>query len=192
MTPQEDLIRHYQWLRRYGLNDSHSGNLSVRDGGGFWVTPTGACADLLEADALVHCPMDGKPAPGASLDAPLHAAVYRACADFQAVIHSHGPYTLAMTFAGTDFHPSDFEGQYYFPRVPVLNIAYGDYVEESPERVAAALREYPIVVVRGHGAYARGESINQAYKWTCSLELSARIAWLAQQTGRHPPGEKLL
>lgn len=33
MHMKDDLVRHYHWLRQYGLNDSHSGNASVRDGG---------------------------------------------------------------------------------------------------------------------------------------------------------------
>ncbi len=35
-----------------------------------------------------------------------------------------------------------------------------------------------VVIVRGHGIYARGENLDQAYKWCASLESSARIAWL--------------
>ncbi|MGD9292724.1 MAG: class II aldolase/adducin family protein [Gammaproteobacteria bacterium] len=37
--------------------------------------------------------------------------------------------------------------------------------------------------MRGHGVYARGRSLDQAYKWTCSLESSARIAWLTRTAG---------
>ena len=46
MDPRLDLIRHYRWLRQYGLNDSHSGNISLRSGDDYWISPTGACADL--------------------------------------------------------------------------------------------------------------------------------------------------
>jgi L-fuculose-phosphate aldolase len=45
------------------------------------------------------------------------------------------------------------------------------------------LAEHPIMVVRGHGVYARAETINLAYKWSCSLELSAKTAFLARQAG---------
>lgn len=79
--------------------------------------------------------------------------------------------------------PPDFEGQYYFPRVPVITIPYERYVDEAPERVAEVLADYPIMVVRGHGVYAQAKSINLAYKWSCSLELSARTAFIAQQAG---------
>ena len=43
--------------------------------------------------------------------------------------------------------------------------------------------ENPVAVVRGHGVYARGEDLNLAYKWTCSVELSAKTALLARQAG---------
>ncbi|MGD8672683.1 MAG: class II aldolase/adducin family protein [Thiogranum sp.] len=181
-----DLIRHYRWLRQYGLNDSHSGNLSVRYGTDYWITPTGAGADTLEAEALVRCGLDSPAPQGASLDAPLHRQVYLKNPDAGAVMHSHGPYSVAVTLGGEDFVPVDFEGQYYFARVPVLDIAYAAYVEQAPDAVSDALCEYPVVVVRGHGVYARGQDLNQAYKWTCSFESSARTAFLAHLAGTRP------
>jgi len=180
MSPEADLIRHYRWLRRYGLNDSHSGNASVRDGETVWVTPTGACADTLTEEELIACRPDATPGAGASLDAPLHLAVYQASPRVGAVLHSHGPYTVALTLGGQDFVPVDFEGQYYFQRVPVIAISYEHYLQESPQRVAQALASHKVCVVRGHGIYAAAESLNLAYKWSCSLELSAKTAYIAR------------
>jgi L-fuculose-phosphate aldolase len=186
MDVRLDLTRHYRWLRQYGLNDSHSGNLSVRSDTDYWVTPTGACADTLQADDLVRCALDASPPPGASLDAPLHRQVYLNNPDANVVMHSHGPYSVAMTMSGSDFLPADFEGQHYFRRVRVLNIAFADYLAKAPAAVAAALRDSPLVVVRGHGVYACAENLNLAYKWTCSFELSAKTAFLARQAGTGP------
>lgn len=187
MNLKQELIDHYRWLRQYGLNDSHSGNASVRDGKNIWITPTGACADTLSAEDLVGCALEGEPIEGASLDTPLHLGVYRANGDTGAVLHSHGPYTVALTLDGRDYTPADFEGQLYFQRVPVLDIAYQDMFEEAPARVVRALSNSPVVVVRGHGVYVCAQSINLAYKWTCSLELSARTAFIARQAGTLPP-----
>ena len=120
-------------------------------------------------------------AEGASLDAPLHQLVYRQQPRAAGVLHSHGPYSVAMSFAGEDFRPIDFEGQYYFARVPVISISFEEYVEKAPEAVAAALADDPIAMVRGHGVYAWGETLNRAYKWTCSLELSAKTYVIARQ-----------
>ena len=181
MENTEELVATYRWLRRYGNNDSHSGNASMRVGDSIWVTPSGACADTLNPDDLIKCPLRGRCADRASLDAPLHQLVYQRNPAARAVLHSHGPYTVAATLGGEDFRPLDFEGQYYFPRVPVVDIPYADYLSEAPAAVAALLAEYPIAVVRGHGVYAAAETINLAYKWTCSLELSAKTAVIARQ-----------
>ena len=183
MTLQEQLVQYYHWLRAYGNNDSHSGNASVRTGDRFWVTPTGACADTLMVNDLVECSVTSGCAEGASLDGPLHQQVYQQNPLATAILHSHGAYTVAATLNGEDFVPLDFEGQLYFPRVPVISIPYDEYVQAAPAAVAASLAETRIAVVRGHGVYAVGETLNLAYKWTCSLELSARTACIARQMG---------
>ena len=183
MDPREDLIRHYRWLRQYGCNDSHSGNASLRDGDTVWVTPTGACADTLTVNDLVACRYGGTCGEGASLDAPLHLEVYRVNPEARAVLHCHGPYTVAATLDGRDFEPVDFEGQYYFGRVPVLEIPFAEYLQRSPGLVATTLAEHRITVVRGHGVYACAPTLNLAYKWSCSLELSAKTALIARQAG---------
>ena len=186
MTPADELVRTYRLLRRNALNDSHSGNASVRHRFGIWVTPTGACADTLRPEQLVACQPGREPPPGATLDARLHLEVYARNPGTGAVLHAHNPHTTALTLDGRDFRPVDFEGAYYFDRVPVLDIPYAEYVERSPAAVAGALGDHKVVVVRGHGVYARGPDLNLAYKWVASVEQSARIAWLARMAGTAP------
>jgi L-fuculose-phosphate aldolase len=183
MNIREDLVRYYRWLRRYGYNDSHSGNASVRDGDTIWMTPTGACADTLTAEELIACSIHGRCTAGASTDAPMHVCIYQQNSQARAVLHSHGPYSVALTFSGEDFAPIDFEGQLYFPTVQVITIPYENYSHQSPARVASALVQHPIAIVRGHGVYACGKSLDLAYKWTCSLEQSAKTAFIAKQAG---------
>jgi L-fuculose-phosphate aldolase len=173
-----DLVQHYRWLRQYGCNDSHSGNASFRWHDEVWITPTGCCADNLKTTDLVMCHIDGTISKRASLDTPLHIEIYRRNSEARAVFHSHGPHAIAFTLNGDDFMPVDFEGQYYFPIVPVVSIDYNRYIELSPNAIAEKLTEYKVAIVRGHGVYAYGNTINLAYKWSCSVELSARIALL--------------
>ena len=183
MNTKQDLIRHYHWLRQYGYNDSHSGNASCREGDHIWVTPSGCCADTLQHEQLIQCPLNGEMSEGASLDAALHAQVYKDNPSSTAVLHSHGAYSVAMTMNGEDFVPADFEGQFYFPRIPVITIDYDKYLQQAAAAVGLALSEHKVVVVRGHGVYATAETINLAYKWTCSFELSAKTCFLAKQAG---------
>jgi len=88
----------------------------------------------------------------------------------------------------SDYTPADFEGQYYFQTVPILRIDYDSYVDEAPAKVAAALQQSKLVIVAGHGVYAAAENLNLAYKWTCSLEQSAKtdlIHRMARMTTPH-------
>lgn len=181
MDLPSQLVQYYRWLRQYGLNDAHSGNISARTQDTVWITPTGACADTLQPTDLIVCQIGQPPLKGTSLDAPLHLAVYASNPKTNAVIHSHGPYTVAVTLNGQPFKPVDFEGQLYFPIVPVIHIDYAHYVQVAPMQVSEQLTHYPIAVVKGHGVYAQAKSLNLAYKWTCALELSAKTFYLAQQ-----------
>ena len=180
------LVRYYRWLRRYGLNDSHSGNASVRLGSAILITPTGACADTLRPDDLVLGPLEAARPAGASRDWDLHRAIYRRHRRAAAVLHSHCPHAVALTLRRGDFLPVDLEGQLYFPRVPAVDVDGMRYIETAPEPLARALDAHGIALIRGHGVYAMGENLDHAYKLTCSLEQSATIAWLAR-TGGTPP-----
>ncbi|MDH5425259.1 MAG: class II aldolase/adducin family protein [Gammaproteobacteria bacterium] len=186
MNLKQELVQYYKWLRQYGLNDSHSGNASVRDGDTIWITPTGACADTLTEQQLIACKTGQPAADGASLDAPLHLAVYQDNPQINAVLHCHGAYTVAMTMNGKDFVPFDFEGQFYFGRIPVINLEFNDIFIKSAQLIAEELKTSKAAVVCGHGVYAAAESLNLAYKWSCSLESSAKVAHIAHQAGTFP------
>ncbi|MCK4709973.1 MAG: class II aldolase/adducin family protein [Gammaproteobacteria bacterium] len=186
MNIKQELVQYYKWLRQHGLNDSHSGNVSAKDGDSIWITPTGACADTLTENDLIACKLNQAPAEGASLDAALHLAAYKANTNLNAVFHSHATYTIAMTMNGKEFMPFDFEGQFYFGKIPVINLEFNEIFVKSAELVAKELKKSKAVVVCGHGTYVAAENLNLAYKWACSLESSAKIAFIARQAGTFP------
>lgn len=97
MTEEELLVLYYRLLRQHGLNDSHSGNGSVRLNNYFAVTKTGACADTIEVNQLVLCNLDDSLPDNASLDACIHRTIYQNLNNCRAVLHSHNPYTIALT-----------------------------------------------------------------------------------------------
>lgn len=185
---REELAHYYRALREIGLNDSHSGNASVRDGSEVWITPSGAPAERLEPEQLVRCRLPDQVGELASLDAGLHLAVYRRNDSAGAVLHAHSPHVIALTLDGREFRPVDAEGRLYFGSVPVVSLPVDDYWTrhrtEAPDRIARVLETHPACVLKGHGVYARGRTLDEAYKWLCSLEHSACIAWLARQASR--------
>ncbi len=160
-------------LYRMGLVTSHGGNISVRDGHGMWITGTNTMCGHLEAKHISYVHPDGHPeGPPPSSDTILHATAY-ALSGAQAVVHAHPRHAIAMTFEGDAFIPLDFEGQLHLRSVPVIDLG-----PRQVEQVAIALQSHLVVILRTHGAYARGQDPWEALHWITALEESAHIAWL--------------
>lgn len=158
-------------LYRLALVTSHGGNISVRDGLTMWITGTGTMLGHLEARhlALVQ-PSGSHEGPPPSSDTLLHQTVY-AISGAASVVHAHPRHAIALSFDTDEFVPGDLEGQLHLKKVPV--------VEAGPrqvEQIADALRSHLVVLLRGHGAYARGQTPWEALHWITALEESAHIA----------------
>ncbi|ORU89619.1 MAG: hypothetical protein A6F71_01270 [Cycloclasticus sp. symbiont of Poecilosclerida sp. M] len=179
MSPQDQLVLFYKLLRQHGLNDSHSGNGSLKHDSSFTITKTGAGADLLNSSELSECDLNQIPSKGASLDAGIHQTIYQACPQHNAILHAHNPHTIALTLKDKMFSPVDFEGKLYFGELSVIECDADNYLTTMPNRISSALQNSPIAIVRSHGVYSAAESLELAYKWLCSTEQSAKIKWLA-------------
>lgn len=160
-------------LYRLGLVSSHGGNLSVRVGHEMWITGTGTMLGRLRERHISLVKPDGSfEGPAPSSDTMLHSAVY-ALGGAQAVVHAHPHHAIAMTLDGGTFVPPDFEGEHFLQDVPVI--------PQGPNQVAqvaSALQSRLVVMLQGHGAYARGQTLWEALHWITALEESAHIAWL--------------
>ncbi len=167
-------------LMELGLNNSHSGNLSVLAGRTICITRTGARLGALEWPDVVAVPLDFPPeaATQASRELVVHRRIYLET-PHKAVVHAHPPCTVALSMLRDIIEPADAEGRYYQPRVPVLKVR--DPI--GSEEVAAALPRMMrtdggravLVVVRGHGTFAAAATLDEALKLTSSLEASCRI-----------------
>ena len=160
-------------LYSLGLVSSHGGNISARNGHEMWITGTGTMLGRLrERHISLVKPDSSYEGPPPSSDTLLHSAVY-ALGGAQAVVHAHPHHAIAMTFEGGTFVPLDFEGLHFLEDVPV--IAQGP---NQVAQLAAALQTRLVVILQGHGAYARGQTPWEALHWITALEESAHIAWL--------------
>ena len=165
-------------LYRLALVTSHGGNLSVRAGHEMWVTGTGTMLGHLEARHISLVRAGGShEGPPPSSDTVLHATVY-AVSGAQAVVHAHPRHAIALSFDTDLFVPGDLEGQLHLKDVPVVGPG-----PLEVEQIAHALESRLVVLLRGHGAYARGSTLWEALHWITALEESAHIAWLREVRG---------
>ena len=164
------------------LNNSHSGNMSVRQNRMTVITRTGSMLHRLEHSDLIETLLEGEDANTtlASRELPIHRAIYTGTGA-EAIVHAHPPHVVALSFRCDLITPIDAEGTYYFPRgVPVVTVRNAVGSDEVARVVPPVLRDCPIAVVRGHGTFAIGPDLETCLHWTSSLDNIARIILLAR------------
>ncbi|MDO8847617.1 MAG: class II aldolase/adducin family protein [Coriobacteriia bacterium] len=174
-----ELIRIFREVGRdlfvAGLTTSHGGNMSVRDGGRVIITRRGSMLGRLTDDDLIEtgiapCAADER----CSRELVVHRAIY-AATDARAIVHAHPPRTVARSFSADIIAPADSEGLYVLGEVPVVTAAQTIASPEAADVLAEALRGAPIAVLRTHGPFARGATLEEAFMHVSVLEASATI-----------------
>lgn len=160
-----------------GLNNSHSGNMSTKNNRVMAITRSGAMLHRLEFGDIVETLIDGYDSQSeiASREKPVHRSIYLNTGAM-AIVHAHPPSLIALSLHYPCIRPIDAEGAYFFADgAPVIALESVIASEEVAAGVVPLLARSNIVVVRGHGTFAIGKDLEEAYHWTSSLEHSAGI-----------------
>jgi ribulose-5-phosphate 4-epimerase/fuculose-1-phosphate aldolase len=149
------------------------------------VTP----ADIMTLD------LQGEPCGGDDrkpfLERFIHAAIYAARPDVQAVVHSHSPAVIPFGIVrGAGLRPAFHMAGFIEASTPVFEIR-----DVSPESdmlirnaslgaaLAASLGDGPVILMRGHGSTVVGADIPEAVYRAVYLEANARIQLDAARLG---------
>jgi len=166
-----------------GVISSHGGNMSVRMGDRILITRRGSNLAWLEERDIIDIGFreDDSNVMLASSEIVVHRAIY-ANTTAQAIVHTHPPYTIVRSLVSDEIVPIDSEGSYLLKRVPVVASELTVGSTDVARVVSQQLKEYPIVVLRGHGAFSVGNLLEEAYQWTSSLEVACKIIAIAGST----------
>lgn len=164
-----------------GLISSHAGNISLRIGQKICITRRGSMLGRITESDLVDVDLAAPDSHvlRASSEIVVHRAIYRNTSAL-AVVHAHPPYATLLSMVSEELIPIDSEGSYLFKKVPVVSVEKTVGSQESAELVSEALKDYRIVMLRGHGSFARGDVLEDAYMLTSSLEASAFYLYHAE------------
>lgn len=161
-----------------GLVCSYSGNLSIRLGENLIITRSGCQLNCLEENDLIETGIskNNRATPLASLELPVHRAIYKQTSA-QAVVHAHPPHAVALSLIETEITPNA-ETLPLIGKVPVLG--YGEKIApgELADIIAHALKNHRIVMVYGHGSFAAGQLLEEAYGFTAEFEASCQVSCL--------------
>lgn len=180
-----DLVAFARKLNDLGLNPGRAGNLSVRTGGGFLITPSGRPYDALSEQDLVAVDGAGqaKGAHAPSSEWRLHRDIYAAHPDARAIVHTHSPFatTLACLRRGIpSFH-------YEVAFAGGADIRCGNYAtfgtQELSDACLAALEGRRACLLANHGTVAYGRDLRAAVELAQKVEVLAQIYWQALQVG---------
>jgi L-fuculose-phosphate aldolase len=162
-----------------GLVSSHTGNLSIRLGERIIITRRGSMLNCLQEHDLIETGINrnSRSTPLASTELAVHRAIYRETRAL-AIVHAHPPHAVALSLTETEIVPQGAEGLSVVGTVPVV----GWHMEAKPgglaELIAQALRQHRIIMVHGHGSFAIGQLLEEAYNYTTTLEESCQVLYL--------------
>ena len=155
-----------------------SGNFSVRvDATHCLITQSGKDKSRLAVDDLMLCTIDGRPLDATltqSAETALHACLYRHDAAIAAVLHTHSVAATVMSrLAGSRILISGFEMQKALRGVTTHESEISIPVFDNSQDMAALASQIeaglaqgaggvPGFLIRGHGLYAWGESLEEA------------------------------
>lgn len=181
MSSVEALVSVARSLYERGLTPGTSGNISLRDGFGYVITPTSSCLGRLHVGALARLDADGKQVAGGvpSKEWPLHLAVYRQRPDAQVVVHLHSPWAVAVSClaeldvddalpALTGYHAMRVGRVPLVAYHPPGSPALAEAVEERA-RVAHAM------LMANHGSLFAGSDLEVAADGVEQLEQTAQV-----------------
>lgn len=179
----EQLVKAGRELHEKGLVRGNSGNISAKIPGKdmFLVKPSGAPMKFLQPEELVLADLQGNKVRGGlnvSLETPIHAAIYKARREVQAVVHTHAPTATAFGIAKMEILPLQVEMFMLLPNgVPVIPF-------EPPgskalaEAVQKKITDYDALILENHGIVTVGSTIEGACTLNEMVEEAAKIQYL--------------
>ena len=191
----EDLVAASRILVDQGVLDAF-GHVSVRhprDPGRFLMSRSLAPA-LVTSDDIVEHDLDGKGIDDHGralfLERFIHAEVYRARPDVNAVVHSHSPSVIPFSVVKRPMRAMYHNAAFLAQGVPVFDIRkrFGTTnmlvsSSEIGKALAGDLGDKPVVLMRGHGSVAVGPSLPVAVFRAVYTEVNAKLQFQAMSIG---------
>ena len=95
-----------------------------------------------------------------------------------AIVHAHPPAAVALSLVRDEIRPEDSEGIMLCRVIPVVTGDPGSQV--IADTVSSALVNSKLVIARGHGTFAAGKTLDEAYLYTSLAEHACRVLYFKQ------------
>ena len=167
------------------LNRGAAGNVSVRYGDGFLITPTGMAYDACAADDVVFVGLDGVPAGPRkpSSEWRFHRDIYARRTEAGAIVHAHSPFAVSLACMGCAIPPF----HYMVARFGGTDVRCADYAtfgsQALSDAVIAAMEERCACLMAHHGMVVFGRDLDHSLALAVELEALCEQYWRVLQLG---------
>jgi L-fuculose-phosphate aldolase len=163
-------------LYEHAMISSHGGNLSMRVGDHVIIKRRGAQLGRLKPHDLVETLIEKNDSGVtiASTELLAHRTIYQQTPAL-AIVHCHPRTAIALSLSREEIIPIDNEASYLLKKVPIVWEEFASGTPEMANTLAAALQQYKVVMLRGHGSFAIGQTLDEAFFWTSTLEEACDI-----------------
>lgn len=182
---REQLLATTRKLSELGLNRGTAGNVSVRDGDGLLVTPSGMPVEAMTPHDMVQMDFDGK-AQGSrppSSEWRFHRDILTRRPEVGAVIHTHSMFATTLACLRREVPPFHY----------MIALTGGDSIRCAPyalfgtqalsDAALAALQDRKACLLANHGMIALGRDLDDALAVTVEVETLCEQYWRALQAG---------
>jgi ribulose-5-phosphate 4-epimerase/fuculose-1-phosphate aldolase len=183
---RERMVKWGRSLFERGFTVGSSGNISVRCGDGFLVTPTNSCMGFLDAARITKLDAGWNLVSGdaPTKEVPLHRAFYEGRPQTGAVVHLHSTFATALScLADVDSEDAIAPITPYVVmrvgRVPVLPYTIPGSADVAP-LVRARAADHAAILLANHGPVVAGTSLESAVFAAEELEETARLLVLTR------------
>jgi len=182
---KQQLVDCIRMLERSGIID-YNGHASVRSGDDRMLINIGSCQrSQLTTDDICSIDFDGNLIEGNGkppLEFHLHAGIYKARPDVQAVVHAHPKWSTYLTMVGQSYQPVYAQGSLVYP-MPVLDSPNSINNPVMAKRLSDTLGDRSAAMMKSHGAVTVGKNIIEAFVLINYLEENAHRQHMALQIG---------
>ena len=182
---RDEIVRTCLRMTELGINQGTSGNISVRSGERFFITPSGIPYERMRSEEIAVMDVGGayygpcKP----TTEWRIHREIMRARPDASVAIHTHSMYSTTLACLRREI-----PALHYYVAVgggPTIRCAdYATYGTQAlADNVLAALHDRDACLMANHGLIVLGPTLADTLRRTFDIEMLARQYVYALQIG---------
>ena len=182
-------------LKKSNLITLTWGNVSAKDeeSGLIIIKPSGVSYDTMKPEDMVVVDLDGNTVEGTyrpSSDLPTHLYLYKQFPSLGGIVHTHSTFATAFAQSGKEIvaygttHADAFYGNIPCTRDLTEAEITEAYEWNTGKVIAEAVRDFiavPGIIVKNHGVFTWGETVEKAVENAITLEEVAKMAFLTEQ-----------